>query len=359
MRSKEENIRLIQTLSNANGVSGFEDEVAEIGKKETESYCDVSVDSLRNTYMHLKTNCGRTCKVWIDAHSDEVGYIVQAIKPNGTMNFLTLGGSDITSLPSNKVRVQNSQGTYIPGIITSKPPHFVTAAEKNQGRTLSDLAIDVGAVSAEDLKENFQIRMAAPVVPDVECTYDEKQDLFIGKAFDCRIGCAALIETLNQLSTEPLNVDVEATLTVQEEVGERGSMAAVDNIDADVCIVFEGCPADDTFSPDYLIQTALRKGPMLRHFDCSMITNPRFQRFALDLGEELNIPVQESVRSGGGTNGKYIHASRHGVPTIVIGIPVRYIHSHHGICTLEDYEHAVKLAVEIVKRLNEETIKSF
>ena len=156
-----------------------------------------------------------------------------------------------------------------------------------------------------------------------------------------------------------LDVDVAATLTVQEEVGERGSMAAVDNIDADVCIVFEGCPADDTFSPDYLIQAALRKGPMLRHFDCSMITNPRFQRFALDLGEELGIPVQESVRSGGGTNGKYIHASRHGVPTIVIGIPVRYIHSHHGICTLEDYENAVKLAVEIVKRLNEETIRSF
>ena len=84
-----------------------------------------------------------------------------------------------------------------------------------------------------------------PVVPDVTCTYDETHDLFMGKAFDCRIGCAALIETLNQLSTEMLDVDVEATLTVQEEVGERGSMAAVDNIDADVCIVFEGCPADE------------------------------------------------------------------------------------------------------------------
>lgn len=359
MRTKEENICLIQALSNANGVSGFEDEVAELGRKETEAYCNVTIDSLRNTYMSLTNNRKQSCKVWIDAHSDEVGYIVQAIKPNGTMNFLTLGGSDISSLPSNKVRVQTAKGEYIPGIITSKPPHFVSAAEKNQGRILSDLAIDVGAVSAQDLKENFQIRMAAPVVPDVTCTYDETHDLFMGKAFDCRIGCAALIETLNQLSTEMLDVDVEATLTVQEEVGERGSMAAVDNIDADVCIVFEGCPADDTFSPDYLIQAALRKGPMLRHFDCSMITNPRFQRFALDLGEELGIPVQESVRSGGGTNGKYIHASRHGVPTIVIGIPVRYIHSHHGICTLEDYENAVKLAVEIVKRLNKETIRSF
>ena len=106
MRTKEENICLIQALSNANGVSGFEDEVAELGQKETEAYCNVTIDSLRNTYMSLKNNRKQSCKVWIDAHSDEVGYIVQAIKPNGTMNFLTIGGSDISSLPSNKVRVQ-------------------------------------------------------------------------------------------------------------------------------------------------------------------------------------------------------------------------------------------------------------
>lgn len=359
MRSKEANIALIKTLSNANGVSGFEDEVAEIAKKETESYCNVSIDSLRNTYMTPKNNKGHKMKIWMDAHSDEVGYIIQAMKPNGTMNFLELGRSEVTNLPSNKVRVRNNNGEYIPGIITSKPPHFMSEEEKGRVRSISDMAIDVGATSAEDLKKNFNIRMAAPVVPDVECTYDEAHDLFMGKAFDCRVGCAALIESLNQLSEETLSVDIEATLTVQEEVGERGSMAAVDNIDADVCITFEGCPADDTFSPDYLIQTALRKGPMLRHFDCSMITNPRFQRFALDLGEELGIPVQESVRSGGGTNGKYIHASRHGVPTIVIGIPVRYIHSHYGICTLEDYQNAVRLAIEIVKKLNEETIRKF
>ena len=359
MRTREEMIQLIEDLSNANGVSGFEDEVAEIGRKEAEAYCDVTIDSLRNTYMELKNNKGRRPKVWMDAHSDEVGYIIQAIKPNGTMNFLELGRSEVSSLPTNKVRVMNKDGEYLPGIITSKPPHFMTEAELGKGRALSDMAIDVGATSAQDLKENFGIRMAAPVVPDVTCTYDEKRDLFMGKAFDCRVGCAALLESLNQLNAEELNVDVTATMTVQEEVGERGSMAAVYNIDADVCIAFEGCPADDTFSPDYMIQTALRKGPMLRHFDCSMITNPRFQRFALDLGEKLGIPVQESVRSGGGTNGKYIHASRHGVPTIIIGVPVRYIHSHNAICTLEDCQNAVKLAVEIVKALDAEKIQKF
>ena len=90
-----------------------------------------------------------------------------------------------------------------------------------------------------------------------------------------------------------------------------------------------------------------------------MVTNPRFQRFALELGKELGIPVQESVRSGGGTNGGPIHMSNGGVPVIVIGVPVRYIHSHHGFACVADYENSVKLAVEIIKRLNAETIQSF
>ena len=101
----------------------------------------------------------------------------------------------------------------------------------------------------------------------------------------------------------------------------------------DLAIVFEGCPADDTFSEAYMIQTALGKGPMLRPLDKRMITHPRFQRFALDLAAELDIPVQESVRTGGSTNGAPIHLSNAGVPTIVVGIPVRYIHTHYGIAT--------------------------
>ena len=359
MRNKQENIELIKKLSNANGVSGFEDEVALIGSIETKEYCEVKEDKMRNVYMDLKTNTGKKPKVWLDAHSDELGFIVQAIKPNGTLTFLPLGGWSANNVPASKVRVKNANNEYLSGVVAAKPVHFMSEAERKSGVTLENMVIDMGATSAQDLKENFNIRMAAPVVPDVECTYDEKRDLFVGKAFDCRIGCAALIESLNQLKDETLDVDVVATLSVQEEVGERGVEAAIYNIDADIAIVFEGCPADDTFYEPYLIQTALKKGPMLRHFDRSMISNPRFMRYALDLGEEKQIPVQESVRSGGGTNAKFIHASRFGVPTIVIGVPVRYIHSHHGVCSYEDYVNSVKLAVEIVKNLNQETIDAF
>ena len=236
---------------------------------------------------------------------------------------------------------------------------FLSAAQKNACPTIADMVIDIGSTSKEETEKVYNIHIGAPVVPDVTFEYDESNDVMLGKAFDNRLGCAAVLDTMKDLKNEDLGVDVVGVLSSQEEIGERGAFVTRDVVKPDIAICFEGCPADDTFNPDYFIQTAMKKGPMLRHFDKSMVTNPRFQRFALELGRELGIPVQESVRSGGGTNGGPIHLSNGGVPVIIIGVPVRYIHSHHGFACMADYNNSVKLAVEIIKRLNDETIKSF
>ena len=108
-----------------------------------------------------------------------------------------------------------------------------------------------------------------------------------------------------------------------------------------------------------MVQTAIKHGPMLRHIDARMITNPRYQRYALNLAEELGIPVQDAVRSGGATNGAAIHLSNSGVPVIVIGIPVRYAHTHYGISAYSDFDNAVKLACELLKRFDKDLIYSF
>lgn len=130
--------------------------------------------------------------------------------------------------------------------------------------------IDIGAVSAKDAAENFKIRIGEPVVPDVTLEYDEEHDLMFGKAFDCRIGCAALIETLRRLRDEKLDVDVVGVLSLPEEVGERGMKVAVNHIKPQIAICPEGCPADDTFTEPYAVQTAFKKGPMLRFMDKSI-----------------------------------------------------------------------------------------
>lgn len=354
-------LTLIEALSNAYGASGFEDQVVEIAEQYAGDEClgDVRHDCNLNVYIESKTNTGNRPVVMLDAHSDEVSFLVQAIKPNGTLCFLPLGGWAPYTVPAHKVKVRTYDGNWVSGVFASTPVHFLTADQRNTCPAFTDMVIDIGATSREEVENVFHIHIGAPVVPDVTFEYNETTDVMLGKAFDNRLGCAAVLETMRELSCEPLSVDVTGVLSCQEEIGERGAFVTRDVVKPDIAICFEGCPADDTFAPDYLIQTAMKKGPMLRHFDRSMITNPRFQRFALELARELGIPVQESVRSGGSTNGGPIHLSNGGVPVIVIGVPVRYIHSHHGFACMADYENSVKLAIEIVKRLDAETIGSF
>lgn len=350
-----EKIELIKALSDAFGPSGFEDDVVAIIKDELAELNPVE-DTLRNVRVKLTTD-ETLPTVMLDAHTDEVGLIVQAVKPNGTMKFLTLGGWTISSMPANTYNIRNRDGKLVKAVVAQKPVHFLADRSKPDALTLDSLVLDPGTSSKEETENIFRLKMACPAVPDVKCEYNEVTKVFSGKAFDDRIGVAATIETIRRLQGKALSVNVAGSFSAQEEVGDRGVLANVTALKPQIAICFEGCPADDTFMEPYLIQTGLHKGPMLRHVDVSMITNPRFQKFALDLAEKYNIPVQEAVRSGGGTNGAVTHIRD--IPTIVIGIPTRYAHSNNCYCALDDFDNAVELAVKIVEELNKETIASF
>ena len=352
-------LKMISALSNAFGPSGFEDDVVAFARSFAPQSARIEEDSLRNLYIHRQENTGGKPVLQLDAHSDEVGFMVQAIRPNGTLKFIPLGSWVNSNIPAHKVKVRTRDGSLISGVTAANPPHFMTAEEKTRMPALEEMSIDVGASSPEEAKERFGIRVAAPAAPDVAFEYDEKHDLMIGKAFDNRLGCAAILAALEQLAGEQLAVDVVGAMAAQEEMGTRGANVTARHVKPDIAIVFEGCPADDTVVEPWLSQTAIHRGPMLRHIDARMITNPRFQRWALDLAEELKIPVQEAVRTGGATNGAPIHLSNQGVPCIVIGFPVRYIHSHYGIASLADFENGVTLAAEIIKRLDAERIRQF
>lgn len=166
---------------------------------------------------------------------------------------------------------------------SGKATAFLSDEERAQNKvqSVSNLVIDIGARSAEEAKEAFGIRIGEPAVPATPFEYDEARDIMFGKGFDCRIGCAALIETMRLLSGMELDVDVIGVLSAQEEVGERGCKVAVNKVRPNIAIVYEGCPADDTFGEAYAMQTIMKKGPMLRYMDKSVICNPRFQRLRL------------------------------------------------------------------------------
>lgn len=352
---KEQAIKQIKAFSNANGVSGFEEEVVKLAKKATENLGRQEVDPMKNFYLYRKENTGKRPLIQFDAHSDEVGFIVQAIKPNGMLQILPVGGWIPHNISAQKVRVRNRSGNYLPGIVTSIPPHFMTATQREKTLTFDDLMVDVGATTSEEIIEKYGIDIGAPIIPDVSCSYDETNNLLLGKAFDCRIGCACMFDVLDELADEVLDCDLVATMTSQEEVGERGAIVAAQKVQSDLAIVFEGCPADE-LSETYLIQSAMRKGPMLRFFDVSMITSPGFQSFAIQKAKEKQLPIQVSVRKGGGTNGAAIQAVQ-GAPAIVVGIPVRYAHTPHCYIAYEDYQAAKELVIAIVRSLNKESIQ--
>ena len=350
-------IELIEKLSNARGASGFEDEVLEIAREYCKDFATFEEDSMRNLYIYPKYNKGNRPQVLLDAHSDEVGFMVQAIRPDGTLRFIPIGGWNEKTLPSSKVQIFTKTG-YITGAIAAIPPHFMSAEQRNAPVSYDNLTIDVGATSREEAEE-FGVEIGAPVVPLSPFEYDEKHKILHGKAFDDRMGVAAMLKCLKLLKDEKLNVDVIGVMSSQEEVGERGITAAMGKVKPAAAICFEGCPADDTFSPSYMVQDALKGGVMLRYMDRTVICTPRFTAFARETAKKAGIKVQMAVRSGGGNNGAYIISANGGTPVIVAGIPVRYIHTFNCIAAKEDFDSNVAFGVELCKSLTEDIIKGF
>jgi len=349
-----EQVKMIKELASAFGPPGFEDDVIEIAQKYVPTGYKTRKDSMLNFFIEKEHNSNLPT-VLIDAHSDEIGLMVQAIKPDGTLVFTTMGGWVAASLYAQKMIIKNQAGQFISGVIVAIMPHFGGGA--NTQPTIETMTIDIGASSKQEVIDDYKINIGCPVVPASE--FEHRGDIMISKAFDCRIGCAAVLGVLDKINNLSLNVNVTGVLTSQEEGGIRGAKVAINQVKPQIAICFEGAPADDTLVAPHMVQTALGKGPMLRHVDRAMLTNPRFLRFALDIAKEKSIPVQESVRTGGGTNGAVYHLSHDGIPTIVISCPVRYAHSHNSIASVRDYQNAVSLAVEVIKALNSEIIAGF
>ena len=352
-------IELIKKLSNANGVSGFEDEVVELAKEIIGKDYPVYEDKIRNLYINnIEKNERTKPVVMLDAHSDEVGFMVQSIEPNGLLKFISLGGWSNQQIPAHKVRILNKEGKYVEGIISSIPPHFTSKADAGKVTDMKDMFIDVGTTSYDETVNNFKIGVGAPVIPDVECTYNENSRMFLGKAFDDRVGCAVILDVMKELKGKELSVSLTGVLSSQEEEGCRGALVAAQKVMPDLAIVLEGPPADDNFRNEYRSQGALRKGAQVRHIDPTMIANPRLIRFIQKIAQENNIKIQETVRESGGTNASKIHLENGGIPTVVIGIPVRYTHSHYGFISYDDYIETLKLVKAIAENITKDIIES-
>lgn len=355
---KQAAIQMIKRFCDANATSGFEEEFVKLFKNQVSPWANVTVDGMLNAYASRQENQPGRPVIQLDAHSDAVGFITQAVRPNGLIKFVPLGGWVKYNIPALKVKVRNQAGEYIPGVVATKPPHFMTAAERNNVPDVAEMSIDVGSTSREETIKDFKINTGCPIFVDVTCEYNEKTGVFFGKDFDDRFGAAAMAAVLSNLHGKQTDFNVVAALSAQEEVGLRGAYVTARKVKPDVCLVLESCPADDTFTPAWLSQTGLKRGPMLRDMDTTFLPNPRFQQYACDLADRNHIPYTRSVRTGGGQDGAAIYYEQ-GAPTIVIGIPVRYEHSPYCFSAYQDFKASVDLATAIIRDLTAEKLASF
>jgi endoglucanase len=240
------------------------------------------------------------------------------------------------------------------GTIASKPPHFLSDAERSKVIGVSEMFVDIGARSREEARD-WGVQLGDPVAPWSPWTEMHQPGWFLSKACDNRVGMAAAIQVGQ--AEAPSSCELIVAGSVQEELGLRGAKSLAAATRPDVAIVLEGPPADDAPGmPKDEVQGKLGGGVQIRLHDPSAIMNPRLSRFAIETAQTEGIPHQITVRSSGGTDAGAFSVANEGIPSIVLGTPARYIHSHNAIICADDYHAMVSLSLVMVKHLDEEVV---
>lgn len=347
---------LLEELTNAYGPPGHESAIAEIFAKHVKALAKVQYDKMGSIIAERKGTVTAP-KIMVVGHLDEIGFIVTDITGNGFIKFLPLGGWWGHVALAQRVIVLGKKGPVL-GVIGSTPPHILEPEARKKVLEVSDMYIDVGVHGKFDVSKKLGINIGDVIIPDSKFTLMAEKGIYMAKAIDNRFGCAAAIETLWRLEKQKHPNTVYAVGSVQEEVGCRGAVTSAWAIDPDIAIVLDTGIAKDTpgFSD---AKEKLGNGPSILVYDGGMIPNVKLRHFVQATADKLKIKYHLSSIKGGTTDGSRIQISRTGVPSIVIGPAVRYIHGHNAVMHRGDYDASVKLVVELVKRLDAKTVKSF
>ncbi len=344
---------LLMKLTLASGVPGFEENISEIMIDKLGDKANFKKDNIGSIAFEFGGTSDKP-RIMVVGHQDEIGFIVTHVLDNGLLKFHNLGGWDWRTLLSSPVNVINNNGDHISGIIGSVPIHYSRDTLSKELK-ISDMFIDIGAKSAEDVIENFNINIGTPVVPTTHFVFQEKNNMMFSKAFDDRVGIAIAIELGEFLAKNSHPNTVYCCGSVQEEVGVRGARTISSLVKPDLAIIIEGVPADDFPGNESKSKNRLGCGAHLRLFDPTYVVKPKFYRYAMDLAKKHDIPIQPIVRTSGGTDAKEIHLSGIGVPCLVLGVPVRYAHSNNCIMSLDDYQNCLDLVKHLTTSIDENT----
>jgi endoglucanase len=278
---------------------------------------------------------------------DEVGLMVTDHQGNGSLKFRPVGGLLPPMLAGKRVQVGPDR---VPGVIGLVPVHLTKRAARQKAVKMDALSIDVGASNKEGAQGVAKVGdVAAFLTPFVDLG-----PTVMGKAFDDRAGCAALIDLVRG---EPFSFDLYAVFTVQEEVGLRGARVAAYAVEPDAAIAVDCTPANDMpKKKDESPNTELGKGPAIYILGGRTFSDRRLVDLLMEAGDQDGIPYQVRQPGRGGTDAGGIQLAREGVPVVSVSVPGRYIHSPAAIIAREDFANTPRLIRAALSRLTRDTL---
>ena len=336
-------LNLLRKISRAPGIPGFEDQIKSVIKEELSGYVDkIWGDAFGNLFVEKGSG---EKKFMISAHMDEIGLMVKFIDDKGFIRFSKVGGVPDHILLGKTVLVHTPNGP-VRGVIGCKAIHIMTDEERKQLVTYDKMFIDIGAGSREEALK-MGVKIGSPITVEMEVK-ELQGGLVVGKAFDDRAGCAALVAALKEAN--PVN-KVVAVFTVQEEVGLKGATVSAFAVNPDVGLAVDTTIAGDHPEvPQHAAPVKLGKGPTVLVADGrrgslsgGLIAHPKVREWVIRKAEEAKIPYQLEVLEGGTTDATAMSLAQRGVPAGVISIPTRYVHSFSEVLHVKDLENTAKL----------------
>ncbi len=354
----ERSIKRLEKITNTIGVAGDEMKVRNVIKEYISPHVEsMEVDPLGNLIVKVCSSPQASKNLLLDAHMDEIGFMVSDIMKDGFLRFIPIGGFDPRILLAQSVTLQTSKGELFDGVIGSKPPHIQTVEERKAVVPFEDLFVDIGFSSASEVTENG-IQIGDRMILSQNFSFlRENSDIMKGRAFDDRIGCAVIVEVIEQIKEKgkPEHGTIWAGFSVQEEVGIRGAGPLAYTVNPQCAMAIEGTVAADTpGTKPGTNPSIMGKGPAITLMDRSLLADRRVVRKFKEIAKTNDIPIQfKRPVLVGGTNAGEIHRIRGGILSGVLSVPVRYIHSPNQLASHNDFQNTIKLTTEFCYSFHE------
>ncbi|GGA20054.1 M42 family metallopeptidase [Paenibacillus physcomitrellae] len=351
---EQKTLELFKQLTEFPSVSGFERELRGFVKNKLSAYTEEFVQDRLGSLFGVLRGDESGPKVMVAGHMDEVGFMVSGISDKGMISFQPLGGWWSQTILAQRLQVITPNGP-VNGVVGSIPTHLLDESQRNKPVDIKSMYLDVGADSREEA-ESFGIKIGMQIVPVCEFTPLSNPKKIMAKAWDNRYGVGLAIELMENLHKEKLPNVLYAGATVQEELGLRGARTAANLIQPDIFFALDASPAND-MTGDRQAFGRLGDGALLRIFDPGMLTHRGMVEYVEDTASTHKIKYQYFI-SKGGTDAGQVHLSGIGVPSAVIGICSRYIHTSSSIIHTDDYAAAKELITKLVRGLDRTTLNT-